>query len=1468
MTKALLSLCSYVLILTLTGVSSFAQAVSVTCNDQINVAVNHTCSVDLSVDAFLEGDISNNNDVQNGYYTYEIYNHTGTIVLGGINGPTFGGDDLSAYINSFLFYKVYYQGTPTCWGTVLLEDKIVPQIECSICPQVNGRTADDYAPECILNCWERDILQEHYDIKLRDLLVQEDYEDFVDEAMSDNCNNWELELTSYYDRWTNFGPCVGARLLRTWTVGYYNYNNAISAVTCTREYFFRPIDLDRVKEYEKVPNTFAQNVEPIRDCILLPVEVIEIPCSEDVSPAGIASYFDNPETKDRDTDDDNVDPDELDVDLVIENNEGIPYGFPHYYQDGIGSGGPHPQPIDNEVCNILTHYTDNNLEVCKPGCLGNRKFIRQWTILDWCNSTFINYSQIIKAADNLGPEIDIPEYTASVDPWACSARVKLPIPEHIFDNCDNFYAYSIGQTGGYDVTGDAASGFTVWDVPIGTHQIEYLSEDCCGNIGRAYLNLTVVDNTPPVAVSKEFIVISLSNIGNPINGYQGTAKIFAWDLDNGSYDGCTPVSVMIRRDATCRNGDSIWGNYVTFCCEDLQGVASREIDVELKITDENGNENRVWSRVLLEDKSNSIPTIPPHMILTCDMDISDFDLTGGLPHYFGACGEAVVSCDTLEVIENTKPRELRLSDGVFINGVPQQAPAYDPSCGAGALRRVFKDCGGGNQWFIISPVDPFDNSSLIWPDDVVVDCDDYDNGNPDWLETTCNLVGVSVERDTFMFDNNSCMKILNHWSVINWCLYDPSNPTGPGKYTHTQLVKIIDSVDPEIFATDSLCYAVIDDCTSKDVVLSANAMDNGKCGGDWIQWEVAIDAYADWTEDYFYSSGVSRRLSNGDPNPFYIERTTNGEDALVGLPDGIPGSKIWHRAIWRAYDGCGNTASKMTYFQITDKKAPTPYCLNISTAVMENGQVELWAVDFDKGSFDNCSNSENLLFTFTNIAPPTRNDSEYDSNADLQWYNGNFWYYNSEELDAQTGAGEYEKLDDYGGEVHRWEPGLRSAGKIFTAADTDLDGFVEVPIYVWDECGNIDFCLVTLRLVDNGGGGQAMVAGTVATEFGEAVENITTEMSGPLNYEVEDLTDENGQYAFINTPYFSDYKLVGYKNDDYMNGISTLDLVLIQRHILGQKELDSPYKMIAADVNNDKQITAVDLLDLRKLILGVYSELPNNNSWKLINARQILDQMNPWNYEESITIEDLIADRMEEDFVGVKIGDVNGSVIANASMEEDGVKSKSSVIIRYDNQEIIKGGHYDINLTVPSGIAGMQFTMDITGLELIEISGLNISNDNLGVFDNKLSFSFHQTKALESDMNITLQVESKVNGNLSEILAIGSDITKAEAYDEESRIMPLVLENNSENLTFKLYQNTPNPFNESTNISFLLPYDSEVEFKFYDLTGRVVKTIKGQFPSGKSNISVKADDFPSSGMLYYSFEAENHFEIKQLVILK
>src|SRR5690606_35811595 len=110
---------------------------------------------------------------------------------------------------------------------------------------------------------------------------------------------------------------------------------------------------------------------------------------------------------------------------------------------------------------------------------------------------------------------------------------------------------------------------------------------------------------------------------------------------------------------------------------------------------------------------------------------------------------------------------------------------------------------------------------------------------------------------------------------------------------------------------------------------------------------------------------------------------------------------------------------------------------------------------------------------------------------------------------------------------------------------------------------------------------------------------------------------------------------------EYDNGVSTLDLVLIQRHILDMQKLDSPYKVIAADVNDDRKINSVDLVELRKVILGTSEEF-TNKSWRFPVATQIININNAFPYNEVIDL--LVStDVDDQNFVAVKIGDVNGT---------------------------------------------------------------------------------------------------------------------------------------------------------------------------------------------------------------------------------
>ena len=141
-------------------------------------------------------------------------------------------------------------------------------------------------------------------------------------------------------------------------------------------------------------------------------------------------------------------------------------------------------------------------------------------------------------------------------------------------------------------------------------------------------------------------------------------------------------------------------------------------------------------------------------------------------------------------------------------------------------------------------------------------------------------------------------------------------------------------------------------------------------------------------------------------------------------------------------------------------------------------------------------------------------------------------------------------------------------------------------------------------------------------------------------------TDINGYYEFLDLEYYSDYRVTPNKEGNPLNGVSTFDIVLIQQHILGFNRLDSPYKIIAADVNNSGSVTTLDLIAIRRLILSLDQGFSNVPSWKFIKAYfDFPDPENPWltEFPEYIHFNDLNTSRSNQDFIAIKMGDVNDS---------------------------------------------------------------------------------------------------------------------------------------------------------------------------------------------------------------------------------
>lgn len=125
----------------------------------------------------------------------------------------------------------------------------------------------------------------------------------------------------------------------------------------------------------------------------------------------------------------------------------------------------------------------------------------------------------------------------------------------------------------------------------------------------------------------------------------------------------------------------------------------------------------------------------------------------------------------------------------------------------------------------------------------------------------------------------------------------------------------------------------------------------------------------------------------------------------------------------------------------------------------------------------------------------------------------------------------------------------------------------------------------------------------------------------------------------------SSFELHISKGGDDVNGVSTLNMVLTQRHILGILPLTSFCNIVAADVNNDGKVTGIDLVQTRTVILGINSNYPNSPSWRFYN-KAVLDN-NGVNIDSDLKFEKSEFPLSGLEIIGIKVGDVNDTAVKN-----------------------------------------------------------------------------------------------------------------------------------------------------------------------------------------------------------------------------
>lgn len=114
------------------------------------------------------------------------------------------------------------------------------------------------------------------------------------------------------------------------------------------------------------------------------------------------------------------------------------------------------------------------------------------------------------------------------------------------------------------------------------------------------------------------------------------------------------------------------------------------------------------------------------------------------------------------------------------------------------------------------------------------------------------------------------------------------------------------------------------------------------------------------------------------------------------------------------------------------------------------------------------------------------------------------------------------------------------------------------------------------------------------------------------------------------------------KREDLGLGVSAYDLFLINRHILGVKSFTQIEQLIAADINHSGTITAKDLVDLQRFLIGKVDFFSGNVSWLFFPKFRLTDGLD-WalqNVQFQFFDPKIFEDRPYE-FTAIKVGDVS-----------------------------------------------------------------------------------------------------------------------------------------------------------------------------------------------------------------------------------
>jgi hypothetical protein len=211
-------------------------------------------------------------------------------------------------------------------------------------------------------------------------------------------------------------------------------------------------------------------------------------------------------------------------------------------------------------------------------------------------------------------------------------------------------------------------------------------------------------------------------------------------------------------------------------------------------------------------------------------------------------------------------------------------------------------------------------------------------------------------------------------------------------------------------------------------------------------------------------------------------------------------------------------------------------------------------------------------------------------------------------------------------------------------------------------------------------------------------------------------------------------------------GVTTADITLVRRHILGTARLGNAMQVLAGDVNRSGSMTTLDITLMRRLILGISTSF-SGQLWRFVPSDTVFgDPLNPWTAPGRREYGSRPATSVSgQDFKAIKLGDVNGSWTPVPSAAKSlAIHSGTDPVLRVVGGRALAGEEVEVEVWI-EGLAEATLlqgsvrwnpkVLGFTELGTLSLPGMGAGNVNTAqAGEGTMSFSWDSVTGAEIDL--------------------------------------------------------------------------------------------------------------------------------------